>query len=81
MSDETATTAGMWEVEFAAQSIGQANDLLRQAVPVGVAPLTASQAGRLGYTATGSFQAVDEVCDFLLMRHEPFHRTKLGSGA
>lgn len=54
-----------WTIEFPASTIGQANDLLRQAASHGRIPLTATPAGRLGFEAVGPKDMIDEAAQVL----------------
>jgi len=54
-----------WMIEFPASTIGEANDLLRQAAGLGHIPLTATPAGRLGFEAVGPKSWIDEAAKFL----------------
>lgn len=62
----------MSSIEFAGASVGQANDILRQAAEPGTIPMTASQSGRLGYEATGSAGQVGRVAALLSERGEEY---------
>jgi hypothetical protein len=59
-----------YEIEFAAPTEGAANDLLRQAAAPGVIPMTAMQAGRLGWMATGTYDEVIRVQTLLGSRSQ-----------
>jgi hypothetical protein len=74
----TTADSALWTIEFPATTIGDAMYMCRQAAGTGGVPLAPTQAGRLGYEATGGWDMVHELEESLTARGETTYLTKNG---